>query len=201
MKKCLIVYNESQWNSWRKKVNSLEWHDMRVSKWVLVNDPFKGMFRTVECYSFNSVSYLLVFQMWMVSSSTFSCFRACSSKKSKKYLTAGGTTVPGHNTLRKKSSTNCCSVPCNKNTVHCFPIHLSRFQLNLCVNVNEMFKQIFSLIHLHREQSGQVNLSDGFRRGLVFHTPSLWFHFVKLIRRSHQVKYFIVLQQSISCST
>ena len=55
--------------------------------------------------------YLLVFQIWMVSSSTLLCFSACSSRKSKKYLTAGGTTAPEHSTLRKKSSTNCCSVP------------------------------------------------------------------------------------------
>lgn len=54
--------------------------------------------------------HLFVFQMWMVSSSTL-CFRACSSRKSKKYLTAGGTTAPVQRTLRKKSSTNCCSVP------------------------------------------------------------------------------------------
>lgn len=57
--------------------------------------------------------YLLVFQIWMVSSSTL-CFSACSSRKSKKYLTAGGTTAPEHSTLRKKSSTNCCSVPWNE---------------------------------------------------------------------------------------
>ncbi len=55
--------------------------------------------------------YLLVFQIWMVSSSTLLCFSACSSRKSKKYLTAGGTTATEHSTLRKKSSTNCCSVP------------------------------------------------------------------------------------------
>ncbi|KAG7258109.1 hypothetical protein CRUP_025658 [Coryphaenoides rupestris] len=55
--------------------------------------------------------HLLVFQMWMVSSSTFSCFSACSSRKSKKYLMAGGTTAPEHRTLRKKSSTNCWRVP------------------------------------------------------------------------------------------
>ncbi len=58
-----------------------------------------------------ALSHLLVFQMWMVSSSTFSCLRACSSRKSKKYLTAGGTVAPEQSTLRKKSSTNCCSVP------------------------------------------------------------------------------------------
>lgn len=56
--------------------------------------------------------HLLVFQMCSVSSSTLSCLSACSSKKSKKYLTAGGTTELEHNTLRKKSSTNCCKVPC-----------------------------------------------------------------------------------------
>lgn len=56
--------------------------------------------------------HLLVFQMWMVSSSRMSCFSACSSKKSKKYLTAGGTAFPGASTLWKKLSTNCCSVPC-----------------------------------------------------------------------------------------
>lgn len=58
-----------------------------------------------------TLSHLLVFQMCMVSSSTFSCLRACSSRKSKKYLTAGGTVAPEQSTLRKKSSTNCCSVP------------------------------------------------------------------------------------------
>lgn len=56
-------------------------------------------------------THLFVFQMWMVSSSTLLCFSACSSRKSKKYLTAGGTTAPKHSTLRKKSSTNCCNVP------------------------------------------------------------------------------------------
>jgi hypothetical protein len=55
--------------------------------------------------------HLLVFQIWMVSSSRMSCFSACSSKKSKKYLTAGGTACPGASTLWKKLSTNCCSVP------------------------------------------------------------------------------------------
>lgn len=56
--------------------------------------------------------HLLVFQMWTVSSSLMSCFSACSSRKSKKYLTAGGTAFPGASTLWKKLSTNCCSVPC-----------------------------------------------------------------------------------------
>lgn len=58
-------------------------------------------------------AHLLVFQMCMVSSSTLSCLRACSSRKSKKYFTAGGTTAPEQRTLRKKLSTNCCSVPWN----------------------------------------------------------------------------------------
>lgn len=57
------------------------------------------------------ISYLLVFQMWMVSGSVMLCCRACSSNKSKKYLTASGT---GRLVLRivvNKSSTNFCSVP------------------------------------------------------------------------------------------
>ena len=55
--------------------------------------------------------YLLVFQMWMVSGSVMLCCSACSSSKSKKYLTARGT---GRLVLRiavNKSSTNFCSVP------------------------------------------------------------------------------------------
>lgn len=62
-------------------------------------------------YAVDLLFYLFVFQIWIVSSSTLLCFSACSSRKSKKYLTAGGTTAPEHSTLRKKSSTNCCSVP------------------------------------------------------------------------------------------
>lgn len=65
----------------------------------------------ISVYAGMQYTYLLVFQIWMVSSSTLLCFSACSSRKSKKYLTAGGTTAPEHSTLRKKSSTNCCSVP------------------------------------------------------------------------------------------
>lgn len=56
-------------------------------------------------------SYLLVFQMWMVSGSVMLCCWACSSNKSKKYLTARGT---GRLVLRmavNKSSTNFCRVP------------------------------------------------------------------------------------------
>lgn len=64
--------------------------------------------KTIPC---SLMTHLFVFQMWIVSSSTLLCFRACSSRKSKKYLTAGGTTAPKHSTLRKKSSTNCCRVP------------------------------------------------------------------------------------------
>ncbi|KAG7275312.1 hypothetical protein CRUP_015250 [Coryphaenoides rupestris] len=49
--------------------------------------------------------------MCSVSSSTLSWRSACSSRKSKKYLTAGGTARLALSTLRKKSSTNCCSRP------------------------------------------------------------------------------------------
>lgn len=66
---------------------------------------------TLRVHAVVLLFYLFVFQMWIVSSSTLLCFTACSSRKSKKYLTAGGTTAPEHSTLRKKSSTNCCSVP------------------------------------------------------------------------------------------
>ena len=69
------------------------------------------MMQKVKISDCRSEDHLLVFQMCSVSSSTLSCLSACSSRKSKKYLTAGGTTEPEHNTLRKKSSTNCCKVP------------------------------------------------------------------------------------------
>lgn len=71
---------------------------------------------SVTCCCECCYMYLLVFHMWIVSSSTLSCLCACSSRKSKKYLTAGGTAAPEHKTLRKKSSTNCCNVPCNTHT-------------------------------------------------------------------------------------
>lgn len=57
------------------------------------------------------VSYLLVFHMWIISGSVILCCSACSSNKSKKYLTARGT---GRLVLRiavNKSSTNFCRVP------------------------------------------------------------------------------------------
>lgn len=60
---------------------------------------------------FNGGCYLFVFQIWIVSGSLMLCCRACSSNKSKKYLTARGT---GRLVLRmavNKSSTNFCSVP------------------------------------------------------------------------------------------
>lgn len=78
------------------------------------------------CSLYSSTAYLLVFQMCSVSSSTLLCLSACSSRKSKKYLTAGGTTELEHKTLRKKSSTNCCSVPWKTNTEY---IHTSSHKL------------------------------------------------------------------------
>lgn len=56
-------------------------------------------------------SYLLVFQMCIVSGSEMPCWPAWSSSRSKKYLTASGT---GRLVLRmtvKRSSTNFCNVP------------------------------------------------------------------------------------------
>lgn len=60
---------------------------------------------------YQTIVYLLVFQIWMVSESEMPCCAACSSNRSKKYLTASGT---GRLVLRitvKRSSTNFCSVP------------------------------------------------------------------------------------------
>lgn len=67
-------------------------------------------------------TYLFVFQIWMVSSSLISCFSACSSRKSKKYFTAGGTTWFESSTLWKKLSTNCWSVPWRRgqNNIHIY---------------------------------------------------------------------------------
>ena len=64
------------------------------------------------------VTYLLVFQMCMVSESEMPCCPACSSSRSKKYLTASGT---GRLVLRitvNRSSTNFCSVPWKTRSSH-----------------------------------------------------------------------------------
>lgn len=66
------------------------------------------------------VSYLLVFQMWIISGSVILCCSACSSNKSKKYLTARGT---GRLVLRiavNKSSTNFCRVPWHRQSATIF---------------------------------------------------------------------------------
>lgn len=64
-----------------------------------------------QCESERRPSYLLVFQMCIVSGSEMPCWPAWSSSRSKKYLTASGT---GRLVLRmtmKRSSTNFCNVP------------------------------------------------------------------------------------------
>lgn len=53
--------------------------------------------------------------------------------------------------------------------------------------------------YLDGEQSCEIYLRDGFSHGFILYTSSLRFHLIQLVRRSHQVENFIVLQQGISC--
>lgn len=58
-------------------------------------------------------AHLLVFQMCRVSGSEIPLFSACSSRKSKKYLTArGGLSSRMLRMALNRSSRNFCSVPC-----------------------------------------------------------------------------------------
>lgn len=102
-------------------VGRLCWHKTFLNLWMKfrfshtaaqLSDPLtlSPNIQTI-CELLLRATYLLVFQMWMVSGSVMLCCRACSSNKSKKYLTARGT---GRLVLRiavNKSSTNFCSVP------------------------------------------------------------------------------------------
>lgn len=98
----------------QKRISRLRMEGYRISLFFLqlMDKRAVSLQRLGSCWLV--VFNLFVFQMCNVSSSTLSCLSACSSKKSKKYFTAGGTTELEHNTQRKKSSTNCCNVPCVK---------------------------------------------------------------------------------------
>ena len=60
-------------------------------------------------------SYLLLFQVWTTSGSKILCRRAAWSRKSNRYLMAGGTELSTFRIIRNRSSMNCCKVPCNHN--------------------------------------------------------------------------------------
>lgn len=63
--------------------------------------------------------HLLVFQMCRVSGSEMPLFSACSSRKSKKYLTAsGGLSSRILRIALNRSSRNFCSVPCREDGRH-----------------------------------------------------------------------------------
>lgn len=71
-------------------------------------NPFESLHVTSQL---QSIMYLLVFQMCIVSGSEMQCCPAWSSSRSKKYFTASGT---GRLVLRmtvNRSSTNFCNVP------------------------------------------------------------------------------------------
>lgn len=50
--------------------------------------------------------------------------------------------------------------------------------------------------HLDREQSCEIDLSDGFGHGLVLHAP-LGLHLIQLIR-PNQMEHLVILQQGVS---
>lgn len=56
--------------------------------------------------------HLLVFQMCTVSWSQMPCCAACSSSRSKKYLTGRGAGRPALRITWNRSSTKVCRVPC-----------------------------------------------------------------------------------------
>lgn len=138
--------------------------------------------------------HLLVFQMWMVSSSLMSCLSACSSRKSKKYFTAGGTARPGASTLWKKLSTNCCSVPCGgRGGLSALPAHCPP-------PARPLPARRPPAAHLDREQAGQVDLRDGLGALLLLHAAALGLALLHLVRRPHQVPHAVlVLQKGVAC--
>lgn len=130
--------------------------------------------------------YLLVFQMWIVFLFLMLCFFVCSFRKSKKYLTAGGTVFLGVSTFWKKLFINCCSVFCGVGRVSIvwsFGFFIYRF-----------------VVYFDGQQASQVDFGDGFGAFFFFYIVAFRFVFVYFVCGSYQVLYSVFFfQEGVVC--
>lgn len=63
---------------------------------------------------------------------------------------------------------------------------------------SEKAEIIIFVPYLDREKPCQIDLCNCFGHRFVFYASSFWFELIQLLRWPHQVKHFIIFQQSIS---